>query len=123
MALIYPATTGHNIDVAYSALVEPNLFANSVFQRGVSFTDKYQLTGAGTILVHKPGIGTVTPTTPGADFEDTIVQDSLITLNLDHQFNRSRKIYGATLATVSYPIAAVEMETAIREVSKAWQLA
>ena len=120
--LLYPASTGHNVDDKYSALVEPNLFAGNVFQPGVTFTDKYQVGAAGQIFVHKPGIGTITPTHPGADFSDAIVQDSLVTISLDKQFNRSRKIYQATLNSVSYPIAAAELEAALAEVREAWNL-
>ena len=120
--LLYPVTTGHYTDDKYTALVEPNLFALNVFQPGVTFTDKYQTGPAGQIFVHKPGIGTVTATHPGADFSDSIVQDSLIPISLNKQFNRSRKIYGATSAAVAYPIAASELETGLQEVRKAWNL-
>jgi hypothetical protein len=120
--LLYPASTGHYVDDKYSALVEPNLFARNVFQPGLTFTDKYQTGPAGQIFVHKPGIGTITPTVPGADFSDSIVQDSLVDISLNKQFNRSRKIYGATLASVAYPMAAAEMEAALQEVRQAWNL-
>lgn len=122
MALLYPASTGHYVDDKYSALVEPNLFALNVFQPGLTFTDKYQTGPAGQIMVHKPGLGTVTPTVPGADFSDAIVQDSLITLSLDKQFNRSRKMYGVVAASVAYNAAAAELEAAIQEVKTAWNL-
>lgn len=120
--LLYPASTGHYTDDKYSPLVEPNLFANNIFQPGVTFTDKYQIGPAGQIFVHKPGTGTITPTVPGADFSDSVVQDSLITIQLNKQFNRSRKMYGATMASVAYPMAASEMETALQEVKQAWNL-
>lgn len=120
MPLLYPASTGHTVDDKYSALVEPNLFAANVFQPGITFTDKYQIGAAGQIMVHKPGVGTVTPTAPGADYTDAIVQDSIVTISLDKQFNRSRKIYGATAASVAYPIAASELETGLQEIKAAW---
>lgn len=120
MPLLYPAATGHTVDDKYSALVEPNLFAANVFQPGITFTDKYQIGAAGQIMVHKPGVGTVTPTAPGADYTDAIVQDSIVTISLDKQFNRSRKIYGATAASVAYPIAASELETGLQEIKAAW---
>ena len=121
-ALLYPATTGHTVDDRYSPLVEPNLFSGNVFQPGLSFTDKYQLGAAGQIIVHKPGTGTVTATAPGADFTETVVKDSTLTISLNKQFNRARKIYGATVASVAYGIAASELETAIQEVREAWNL-
>ena len=94
--LLYPASTGHSVDDKFSALVEPNLWYNNIFQDGITFTSKYQLGPAGQILVHKPGVGTITPTVPGADFSDAIVQDTLVTIALNLQYNRSRKIYNAT---------------------------
>lgn len=120
--LLYPASTGHTVDDKYSPLVEPNLFALNVFQPGVTFTDKYQIGPAGQIMVHKPGIGTVTPTVPGADFSDAIVADSIVTIALDKQFNRSRKMYGVTAVSVAYNTAAAELEAAIAEVKAAWNL-
>lgn len=120
--LLYPASTGHYVDDKYSPLVEPNLFAGNVFQPGLSFTDKYQIGPAGQIMIHKPGVGTVSATVPGADFNETVVQDSLITISLNKQFNRARKIYGATVASVAYGIAASELETAIQEVQAAWNI-
>jgi len=122
MPLLYPTSTGHTVDDRYSSLVEPNLFAGNVFQPGMTFTDKYQLGAAGQIMVHKPGIGTVTATAPGADFNETIVQDSIITISLNKQFNRARKIYGATVASVAYSIAAAELEAGIAEVKEAWNI-
>jgi len=120
--ILYPASTGHYTDDKYSALVEPNLFAGNVFQPGISFTDKYQLGPGGQIMVHKPSIDVITATAPGADFSDVINQDSLITIILNKQYNRSRKIYGATAASVAYPIAAAELELATREIKEAWNL-
>ena len=121
--LLYPASTGHTVDDKFSPLLEPNLWHNNIFVPGVTYTDKYQMSAAGQIMVHKPGVGTVTSTVPGADFTDVIVQDSIIPIILNEQFNRSRKIYGATLASVAYAAAASEMETGIQEVKKGWTLA
>src|SRR5574344_505461 len=117
--LIYPTENGHYVDDKYSSLVEPNLFANNILIPGVTFTDKYQTGPGGQIFVHKPGISVLEASHPGADFEDVIVQDSLVTIALDKQFNRSRKIYSATEASVEYPIVQAEMETAIKEVRDA----
>ena len=121
--LLYPASSGHYVDDKYSALLEPNLWFKNIFQPGVTFTDKYQTGPAGQIMIHKPGITAITSTVPGADFTDAIDGDSLITISLNTQFNRSRKIYGATLASVAYSAVASEMETAIQEVKKGWTLA
>lgn len=111
-----------NVDDKFSPLVEPNLFGGMPFQPNISFTDKYQIGPAGQILIHKLGIATITPSSPGSDFTDVDVADSVLTLPLDKAFQRSRKIYNAQAVSVAYPIAASEVETASREVSEGWHL-
>jgi hypothetical protein len=122
MALLqHPASTGKFVDDRFSALVEPNLFDRSVFQPGLTFTDKYSLGSAGQILIHKLGKVTVTAGQPGQDFSTTNTADTVITIILDKAFRRSEKIYGATAAAVAYPIAAAHLEQALRDVSEGWQ--
>lgn len=122
MALLrHPASTGKFVDDRFSALVEPNLFDRSVFQPGLTFTDKYTIGQAGQILIHKLGKVTVTAGEPGQDFSNTNTADSVITITLDKAFRRSEKIYGATAAAVAYPIAAAHLEQALRDVSEGWQ--
>lgn len=120
--LLYPATTGHITDDKYSHLVIPNLFARNVFQPEVTFTARYQTGPAGQIMVHKPGIGTVTATAPGQDFSTSIVQDTLVPIALDKQWNRDRKLLGVTAQAVAYDAAAIELELASREVGAGIQL-
>lgn len=121
MALLrHPADTGKFVDDRFSALVEPNLFDNNVFQPGITFTDKYFLGAAGQILVHKLSKVTVTPGAPGQDFSDTNTADQVITIVLDKAFRRSEKIYGATAAAVAYPVAAAHMEQAMMDIREAW---
>lgn len=121
MALLrHPASTGKFVDDRFSALVEPNLFDNNVFQPGVTFTDKYFLGSAGQIFVHKLTKVTVTPGQPGQDFSDTNTADSVIQITLDKAFRRSEKIYGATAAAVAYPVAASHLEQCVLDVREAW---
>lgn len=120
--LLYPASTGHITDDKYSHLVIPNLFARNVFQPEVTFTARYQTGPAGQIMVHKPGIATVTATAPGQDFSTSIVQDTLVTIPIDKQWNRDRKLLGVTAQAVAYDAAAIELELASREVGAGIQL-
>jgi hypothetical protein len=121
MALLrHPASTGKFVDDRFSALVEPNLFDNNVFQPGITFTDKYTLGAAGQIFIHKLGKVTVTVGEPGQDFSDTNTADSTIAITLNKAFRRSEKIYGATAAAVAYPIAAAHLEQALQDVREAW---
>jgi hypothetical protein len=121
MALLrHPASNGKFVDDRFSALVEPNLFDNNVFQPGVTFTDKYTLGAAGQIFIHKLGKVTVTVGEPGQDFADTNTADSTIAIVLNKAFRRSEKIYGATAAAVAYPIAAAHLEQALADIRQAW---
>jgi hypothetical protein len=118
--LRHPAGTGKFVDDRFSALVEPNLFDNNVFQPGVTFTDKYTLGSAGQILIHKLGKVPVTVGQPGELFDNTNTADSIITITLNKSFRRSERIFGATAASVAYPIAASHLEQALADVREAW---
>ncbi len=118
--LRHPASDGKFVDDRFSALVEPNLFDNNVFQPGVTFTDKYTLGAAGQIFIHKLGKVTVTVGEPGQDFSDTNTADATIAITLNKAFRRSEKIYGATAASVAYPIAAAHLEQALADVREGW---
>ena len=121
MALLrHPADTGKFVDDRFSALIEPNLFDNNVFQPGITFTDKYFLGSAGQIFVHKLSKVTVTAGQPGQDFSDTNTADQTIQITLDKAFRRSEKIYGATAAAVAYPVAAAHLEQAMQDIREAW---
>jgi hypothetical protein len=121
MALLkHPASDGKFVDDRFSALVEPNLFDNNVFQPGVTFTDKYTLGAAGQIFIHKLGKVTVSVGEPGQNFSDTNTEDSTIAITLNKAFRRSEKIYGATAAAVAYPIAAAHLEQALQDIREAW---
>jgi hypothetical protein len=118
--LRHPASDGKFVDDRFSALVEPNLFDNNVFQPGVTFTDKYTLGAAGQIFIHKLGKVTVTAGEPGQDFSDTNTADATVAITLNKAFRRSEKIYGATAAAVAYPIAAAHLEQALADIREGW---
>jgi hypothetical protein len=121
MALLrHPSSSGKFVDDRFSALVEPNLFDNNVFQPGITFTDKYTLGAAGQIFIHKLGKVTVSVGEPGQDFSDTNTADSTIAITLNKAFRRSEKIYGATAAAVAYPVAAAHLEQALADIREAW---
>lgn len=111
------------VDEKYLAIVEPNLYYGSVLQPGVTFTNKYTAQ-AGGIFIHKIGGGKsngIVPGTPGRDFTDEIVADTLIQAVFNNNFQRSRKIYGVTAAAVAYDKKEAELAEAVKEVSQGWQ--
>jgi hypothetical protein len=118
--LRHPSSGGKFVDDRFSALVEPNLFDNNVFQPGVTFTDKYTLGAAGQIFIHKLGKVQVQVSEPGVEFLDTNTADSIIAITLNKSFRRSERIFGATAASVAYPIAAAHLEQALADVRESW---
>lgn len=120
MGVIYNT---QNVDEKYSAIIEPNLYYKSVLSPGLTFTDKYE-TQAGGIYVHKLGGGKntgVVPGTPGRDFSDEVVADSLIQMVFNNNFQKSRKIYGVTAQNVAYNKAEAELAESVKQVSQGWQ--
>jgi len=110
------------VDEKYSAIIEPNLYFDSVLIPGVTYTDKYE-EQAGGIFIHKLGTtGFVAPTTPGSDFSDAVVSDSLITAVFNNNFKRSRKIYGVTASAVAYNKVEAELAEAVQECKQGWML-
>lgn len=111
-----------NVDEKYSRLLEPNLFADSFLSPGVTYTDQYEEGAAGGIYVHKLATTAVEPGTPGRDFTDEAVSDTLIPILLNNNYQRSKKIYGVQANAVSFPVADEALSLATSEVKEGRQL-
>lgn len=109
-----------NVDERYSAILEPNLYYNPVLVPGVTCTDKYEVGPAGQIYVHKLTTAAVSPGTPGRDFTDTAVADTLIPIQLNNNFQRSYKIYGVQAAAVDFAVGEEALATATQEIRQGW---
>lgn len=112
-----------NVDEKYASIVEPNLYYNSVFAPGKTFTDKYEQGPAGGIYVHKLATSAVAVGTPGRDFTDVTASDSLIQIVLNNNFQQSKKIYGVQAAAVAINLANEELSVATAEVAESWNAA
>ena len=112
-----------NVDEKYSPIIEPNLYYNSVFAPGKTFTDKYETGPAGGIYVHKLATTVVGVGTPGRDFTDVTASDSLIQIVLNNNFQQSKKIYGVQAAAVGINLANEELSVAVAEVAESWNAA
>lgn len=111
------------VDEKYAPVVEKVYFMDNVLIPGVTYTDKYQMGTAGQVYVHKPKKSTVTAHKPGEDFTSAVVEDTLIALPLDHEFQADRKVLGVTEAMVAYDRAASELDLATQSVAEARQKA
>ena len=112
-----------NVDARYAPILEPNLFYESVFVPDVTYTDQYQEGAAGEILVHKLKTTPVEPGTPGRDFTDEKAGDDLITIAINNNFQKSKKIYGVQAAEVGISLGNENLSLAIKECSEGRQLA
>jgi len=117
MGIIYGSL---NVDEKYSSILEPNLYYDSVFVPGVTFTDEYEEGPAGAIYVHKLATSAAIPGTPGRDFTDEATQDDLIPIVLNNNFQKSKKIYGVQAAAVSISLANEQLTIATNEIKEGW---
>nr|DAW68332.1 MAG TPA: hypothetical protein [Caudoviricetes sp.] len=109
-----------NVDERYSSILEPNLYYNPVLVPGVTCTDKYEIGPAGQIYVHKLTTSAVAAGTPGRDFTDEVASDTLIPIQLNNNFQKSKKIYGVQAAAVQFAAGNEYLSTAIQECREGW---
>lgn len=117
MAVIYGGT---HEDEIYQSLLEPNLYADSVFADGITFTSKYEKGPAGGIFVRKVNTSACTVGTPGRDFSDELTTDSLIPIVMNNNYQKSKKLYGVQIAGMSADIADENIAIATNEVAEGW---
>lgn len=105
------------VDEKYSAIVEPNLFADTVMIPGITYNDVYEGdSNAGAVKIYKETVTAVAePGTPAQDFTDSNTSNSLITLALNNAYRKSKKIYKVTANSVSYDKAEVNLALAVAE--------
>lgn len=110
-----------HVDEHYSDKLEANLYYASVLVPGVTCDDNRTEGPAGGIYVHKLTTGTVEPGTPGRDFTDEDLEDELLQIRLNNNFQRSRKIYGVQAAAVGADLRDESLAAAQHEVQSGWQ--
>ena len=104
-------------DERYSAIVEPNLYSNAIFQPGISYTDKYEVADAFAAKVAKVGVGAYAdPTTGVGDYSHEAASDELITIPYNNCFKESKKMYNIQMQSVSYNMGEENLAVAIQKV-------
>jgi hypothetical protein len=117
MALTYG---NKNVDSAFSPILEPILFRKNVFQPGLTYTDKYEVNGAGEVFFRLLGKGAAVVGTPGSKFTHVDTADAVFVIPREISVLRSEEIFDSVAADTSYDTAAAHLETAIRVVQEAW---
>lgn len=112
-----------NVNENYSAIVEPNLYYDSVLQPGKTYTDVYQGdANSGLVKVYKINSdGVADPTSPAGDFEHTKAENALIDVRLNNSQRKSKKIYKVAANAVPYDAAVVHLEQATTDCKEGWQ--
>ena len=106
-----------NGDERYSAIVEPNLYSNAIFQPGVTYTDKYEVADAFAAKVAKVGVGDYAdPSTGVGDYSHENASDELITIPYNNCFKESKKMYNIQMQSVSYNMGEENLAVAIQKV-------
>lgn len=104
-------------DERYSAIVEPNLYSNAIFQPGISYTDKYEVADAFAAKVAKVGVGKYADPTKGAeDYSHEVATDDLITIPYNNCFKESKKMYNIQMSSVGYNMGEENLAVAIQKV-------
>lgn len=106
-----------NGDERYSAIVEPNLYSNAIFQPGITYTDKYEVADAYAAKVAKVGVGAYAdPSTGVGDYSHEDASDELITIPYNNCFKESKKMYNIQMQSVSYNMGEENLAVAIQKV-------
>ena len=115
---------GYNVDEKYSAIVEPNLYYDSIFQPGITFSDKFQGDGVAAGLVHVYKLGgdaVADPKTPASDFTHEAAANSLLDIRLNNTQSKSKKIYRVQANAVPYDMAESHLAEAVTNCREGWQ--
>lgn len=98
MALVVGQAT---VATGMSPVVEGGLYADEIFQDGVTFTSEHDIGNAGQIQVevYSPD-NSIEPKTPGADFTNSEYANTVIDINTNNSFQKSQKVPAYVRATM-----------------------
>lgn len=112
MALVVGQAT---VATGMSPVVEGGLYADEVFQDGVTFTSEYDVGNAGQIQVevYSPD-NSIEPKTPGSDFTHSEYANTVVDINTNNSFQKSQKVPAYVTATMP-PTVLVNKTWAVTE--------
>lgn len=98
MALVVGSAT---VATGMSPVVEGGLYADEIFQDGITFTSEHDVGNAGQIQVevYSPD-NSIEPKTPGADFINSEYVNTVIDINTNNSFQKSQKVPAYVQATM-----------------------
>ena len=98
MALVVGSAT---VASGMSPVVEGGLYADEIFQDGITFTSEHDIGNAGQIQVevYSPD-NSIEPKTPGSDFVNSEYANTVIDINTNNSFQKSQKVPAYVQATM-----------------------
>lgn len=114
---------GYNVTEKYSRIVEPNLYFDSIFQPGLTYSDQFQGDAdSGLVKIFKLAEdGVADPKKPASDFEHENAGNELIDLRLNNLQSKSKKIYKVQANAVPYSMAEEHLSAAVQDCRQGWQ--
>jgi len=106
------------VDEQYSAILEPNLFEDTVLFPGLTYNSRIADGEVTSGLVHIYKETMTAQADPGAsagDFSHADTANTLIDLRLNNGYRKSKKIYKVTVNSCSYAKAEENLSLAIKE--------
>ena len=90
-----------NVATAMSDLIETGIYADEIFQDGVTFTSAHDVGNAGQIqvAVYSPD-NSIEPKIPGSDFTNSEFTNTVIDINTNNSFQKSQKVPAYVQATM-----------------------
>lgn len=112
-----------HVNENYSAIVEPNLYFDAIFQPGRTYTDEHQGdASSGLVKVYKINAdGIQDPQMPAGDFSHEKAENDLIDLRLNNSQRKSKKIYKVQANAVPYDMAEIHLSAAVSDCKEGWQ--
>lgn len=105
------------VDEKYSAILEPNLYSDSVLQPGRTYNAEHQGdANSGLVKIYKQTRDAGgDPSKPAQDFSHETTANALIDLRLNNAFRKSKKVYKVTANSISYALADQVLSTAVAD--------
>lgn len=116
---------GYNVNEKYSSIVAPNLYFDSVFQPGLTYSDQYQgdAESAGAVKIFRLAAKSANwPKAPGSDFDHEKGDNELIPLLLNNLQQESTKIYNVQAEAVPYDMADAHLSQSVQVCREGWQM-
>lgn len=107
-----------HVDEKYKSTLLANLFYKTFLVPGVTYQDVVSDGNGGWVWHKLASTGAAEPGTPGRDFADETIEDSLVQCIYNNNYQKSKKIYGVQAAAVGFPLAEEHMALATQEVTE-----